>query len=186
MNNSNEINPLNCIQIKEFLIKATIEDLANSEIQKLEMHLESCSECRYYKNTILSIEESIKPGNNEYLVPNPAIKQNLLLRMNSEKQTSYLPISKIWNSLKGVLKYKIPVYQGLIGAAIGLFLFILLNNLSISNEQNLLIIPHNLEISKLKSDSLNVVNNILMIDQQRIGISVKDDTLTTRFMSPSL
>ncbi len=102
------------------------------------------------------------------------------MKSRQPKRISFVQV--IWQKLLGMLQYRIPVYQGVIGMAVSLLIFLAVNFFSISTKHHPIASPEFRAMGEVAATQLNVINSLEIIEQQKIGRSVSEDTLLTRFV----
>jgi hypothetical protein len=81
-----------------------------------------------------------------------------------------------------MLQYRIPVYQGVIGMAVSLLIFFAVNYFSILTKHYPIASPEFRANGEVTATQLNVINSLEILEQQKKGRSVNEDTLLTRFI----
>jgi anti-sigma factor RsiW len=182
MKESNETPFLNCDDIEQLLIKRNIDGLSEEESQMLQEHLRSCDRCRSFENTLLSLQDSMQFGTREKLAPDPAIRENVIQRMRDLKPQETRVLGKAYKAIKSLLQYRIPVYQALPVVILILLLSLAVEQFPSSTRHE----PAGLSsIAKTESPvpaQLRVIEDLGIIDQQKIGQSLKEDTTLAQFI----
>jgi len=86
-----------------------------------------------------------------------------------------------WQTIRNMLGYRIPVYQALLGAGLILVGFWMINKHSLSIDRKPSKLPNFIQMDTPTSSQMNVIKNLNMIDEQKIGWSVKEDSALTRY-----
>jgi len=182
MKKSNENPHINCDDIGQLLIKKSIDELTEDENLLLEEHLKSCDRCQTYQNTLLSLQHSMKTGAEEKLIPDPAIRQNIIRQMKTLKPVETGIFSKGWHLIRSIFEYRIPVYQPLAGVVLIVLIFLASRQLPLSPDQKT---PELHSLTRIETPTpaqMSVIDNLEIIKQQKIGQNVKEDTTLTRFI----
>ncbi|MBN1684735.1 MAG: hypothetical protein JW855_04815 [Gammaproteobacteria bacterium] len=175
-----------CDTVEDLLIKQSIEILSADENSLLENHLKTCVHCQEYQNQLVSIQSSMTIDQKSQLKPDPAIHQLLKQRMNAFKPIKHRTVDSPWQRFRNILEYRIPVYQGLIGLACSILIFVAINYFSLSNHQQTRSSEYSINMADTTFYQINVINNLQIIEQQKIGRNVKEDSLLTRFIVSSM
>lgn len=174
-----------CGDIEELLIKQKSEILSEKEIALLQNHLKTCKHCQSYQTRLAYIQASMPISKNSPLKPDPAIRQSLINRMKALKPQKYWGIDSLRQKILTVLEYRIPVYQGLIGLACSWLIFVAIQYFSFLQSRSV-----SSEYYRMMSDAkyyqINVIQNLQIIEQQKIGKTVREDSLLTRFVVSSM
>lgn len=182
MKKSNENPHTNCDDVERLLIHRVFDELTPEVNLSVEKHLKSCDRCRSYQKTLLNLQNSIQIRAEEKLVPDPAIRQNIIQRMKTLKPVESGIFAKGWHFIRSVFEYRIPVYQPLAGAVLIMLIFLAGRQLSFSPDQKTPE-PHSLtQIETPTPAQMSVIDNLEILKQQKIGRNVKEDTTLTRFI----
>jgi len=177
---------IKCDTAEELLIKQGIERLSADENSLLQNHLKTCIHCQDYQNQLTSLQRLIPINEKSPLKPDPAIRQSLLNRMKALKSSKHRTVDSPWQRLLNILEYRIPVYQGLIALACSLLIFITINYFSFSSPHQPGTPQYETRMADTTFYQINVINNLQIIEQQKIGKNVSEDTLLTRFIVSSM
>jgi hypothetical protein len=182
MEKSNENPNINCEDIQRLLVNKASDELARDEDRLVEEHLKSCGHCRAYQNTLLHLKESMRVGTGEKLVPDPAIRENILQRMKTLQPQETGILRSTWQYIRSVFEYRVPVYQTLSGLALIALIFLATRQISSSPDQTP---PEPRSLVRMEMPvptEMSVVDNLDIIDKQKIGRNVTEDTTLTRFI----
>ncbi|MCI0496362.1 zf-HC2 domain-containing protein [candidate division KSB1 bacterium] len=182
MKDFNQSKIANCEHTEELLVRQIFEDLTENETQDLNDHLKICEHCQSYRLQLTSFQQSMNIENSRLLKPDPAIRKRIIQQIKSLQPAKASFIQIIWQKLLGIMQYRIPVYQGVIGMAVSLFILFAVNNFSFAPKRVLKVAPEFHARNEAIVPQLNVVNSLEIIEQQKIGRSVSEDTLLTRFV----
>ncbi len=177
---------IKCEDIEELLIRQNFERLSENENSFLQNHLKICNRCRSYQNQLAYMQTSMPISQKSPLKPDPVIRQALINRMNALKPKKYHIFDSFWKWILNILEYRIPVYQGLIGIACGLLIFVTINHFSFSNRPQSGSSQYHQIMADTTFYQINVIKNLQIIEQQKIGKNVSEDTLLTRFIVSSM
>jgi len=172
---------MNCNDIERLLINKKIDEITEDENILLEKHLKSCEQCRSYQVTLLNLERSVQIGSENHLVPDTAIRQNIIRKMKAMRHKKVEVLRNGWQTIRNMLGYRIPVYQALLGAGLILVGFWMINKHSLSIDRKPSKLPNFIQMDTPTSSQMNVIKNLNMIDEQKIGWSVKEDSALTRY-----
>ena len=181
MKEPNKKSSANCDDIEQLLIKKDVDKLTQDENLLVENHLKFCERCRSYQSTLSSLHKSMRISPEEKLIPDPAIRQNIMQRMRSMKPEQTGILKSVWQHIKSTLEYRIPVYQTLLGIVLIFLISFSINRLFLTAKQESLELQSFAQIESLPSTQISVIENLQIIDQQKIGRTVKEDPSLTRF-----
>jgi len=172
-----------CTEFEKLLIKKNIDEISDAEALLLHEHLESCKTCQNYQHTLIKLQKSVQIDEADNLIPEPAIRKNIAGRIKTNHRGVHEIVLAV---VKSVLEYRIPVYQTLLGIA-GIFLIVLaVNRFSLLQPKETAMQQGNLELSELAFEQMNVHNNLQVMDYQKIGININEDTSMTKFIVSSI
>jgi hypothetical protein len=182
MKKSNEKPYINCDEIERLLIDRIFDELTQDESHLVREHLKSCDRCQGYQNTLVNLQNSMQISAEDKLTPNPAIRQNIMKRMKISKpaETGIFNIS--WHYIKNVFEYRIPVYQALFGVVLIALTFLAVKQISFSPHQKPSKLQSLAQIETSIPAQMSVIENLEIIEGQKIGRNVKEDTTLTRFI----
>ncbi len=135
------------------------------------------------------MQDSIKINNENYIVPNPAIQQNIIKRIKSIHSKKNKMLESYWNNLKNMLEYRIPVYQAL--SSFALILLIIVGVFHFTSSIN----PQSFEkqsyapvdtLETILYRQIGVINNLEMINNQKLGLNVREDSILARYVIPAM
>ena len=182
MEKSNENPSLNCDQIEGLLIQRHFDQITQDQSLLVEEHLKCCDRCRSYQKILSCLQESMQIGTEDRLVPDPAIRENVIRRMKTVKAQQSGIFENIWQSVKGVFEYRVPVYQALFAVTLIALIFLGVRQLNFSTYQEA---PSSQGVVQLQmpiSTEVSVIDNLEIVKQQKIGRSVGEDINLTRFI----
>jgi hypothetical protein len=182
MKKSNESSNMDCDDIERLLTNRIFDKLTQDENRLVEEHLKSCDRCRSYQNTLLSLQHSMKIGAEEKLVPDLAIRQNIIQRMKTLKPVETGIFAKGWYYTRNIFEYRIPVYQALSGLVLIALIYLTVGQFSFSPDRKPSEPQSLAQIELSTPTQMRVVDDLEIIDLQKIGRNVKEDTTLTRFI----
>lgn len=174
----------NCAGMQDLLIKKDFAELAAHESLTLNEHLQQCEVCRDFQQALLNVQQAIQPAAEEMLIPHPAIRQNLrnsIRRAQPARQVT-TGLREAWNSLLGILKLRIPVYQAVLGTAVIFAVFSGIEKLNARGERAMLQRLLSEQNGKQAIVPFEAPHRIAQIDSQKIGRSVAEDSLLMKFI----
>lgn len=182
MKKLNENPSLNCDDVERLLIHRIFDQLTQEANLSVEEHLKSCERCRSYQKTLLNLQDSMQISTEEKLVPDPAIRQNILRQMKTLKPVETGIFAKGWHLIRSIFAYRIPLYQPLAGVILIVLIFVASRQLSFSPVQKTPEPPSLTRTETPAPAQMSVISNLQIIEQQKIGRNVKEDTTLTRFI----
>ncbi len=182
MNIKDNKNGLACDAAQELLIKKDFESLAEAEAFALTEHLQRCGHCVAFQTNLANINQFIRVSAAENLAPDPAIREHVRNKIKPQRRTA-AGLGEIWHAVLEVLNVKIPVYQAVMGMAVILAVFIMIDKLDArgDSEARKQITSREEQILVPKGTTTNM-NHVAEIDSQKIGRTVADDSLLMKFM----
>ena len=116
------------------------------------------------------------------LTPDPAIRQNIVQRMRTVKLQEARNYRSTWRYLRNIFGYRVPVYQALFGMVLILLIFVTVRQFSLSSDQKALKMQSLTETEAPILSQLSVIDNLEIVEGQKIGRNIKEDTTLTRFI----
>jgi hypothetical protein len=185
MKKSNENRNMKCDEIEFLLIKKNFDELARRESLLVEEHLKSCDSCRSYQQTLSSLQESMKVGT-ERLVPDPAIRENIIRRMVALRPKQAGVVVGGWHYVRDLLRHRIPLYQPLLGAVLVLLIFVGAKQLSSPAVEKPAVDQSLIRTEAVVPAQMSVMHNLDVVKAQKIGRSAGEDTTLARYIVSSM
>ena len=182
MKESNNAPDVNCDSIEQLLIKKSLEELSDEENRLIQEHLRSCDQCRSYQSALLRLKDSMQISAEDKLAPDPSIRETVIKRMKSLKPQEAGFIGRAYQSVIHIFEYRIPIYQVLSGAVLIALIFLAVKQFSFTAEQKTTGLRNVAQIETSIPAQMRVMDDLGIIDQQKIGQNVKDDTTLTQFI----
>jgi hypothetical protein len=182
MKKSNENSNMECDDIERLLTNRIFDKLTQDENLLVEEHLKSCDRCQSYQNILLNLQNSMRVDVGEKLTPDPAIRENIIRRMKTLKPMDTGIFAKSWHYVRNVFEYRVPVYQALSGLVLIALIYLMVGQLSFSPDRKTPELQSFAQIETSIPAQMRVMDDLGIIDQQKIGQNVKDDTTLTRFI----
>jgi hypothetical protein len=181
MENPNENKKMKCDEIEFLLIKRNFDELTMKESLLVEEHLEDCDSCRSYQKTLSNLQDSMKVST-ERLVPNPAIRERVIERMEALKPQQAGIVVRSWHFVRELLGHRIPVYQPILGAVLVLLVFFGTRQLFVPTVEKTPDIQTPVRTQMVIPAQMSVMDNLGIVKAQKIGRSAGEDTTLTRFI----
>lgn len=182
MKESNENPSLSCDEIEGLLIQRHFDEIAKNQSHLVEKHLKSCDRCRSYQKILSNLQESMQISTEDRLTPDPVIRENVIRRMKTVKAQQLNIFESIWQSVKGVFEYRVPVYQALFAVTLIALMFLGVRQLNLSTDRETPSPQGVVQLQMPISTEVRVIDNLEIVKKQKIGRSVGEDITLTRFI----
>ncbi len=178
-----EKNPKSqCHSIEALIIRQMYEPLSVEEEKTLQKHLRHCSHCQQFEQRLNTLLQSVQIP---VEISSPIDKKMMdamydrIRMLSSEREKFYLqPEGKI----RRILTHPVPLYQVVLGIVLLSIILIGIFSFPPSKQTNLLP-PALSDINKPPVQyQLQVLDSLNILNQQRVGITVHEDTLLTDFL----
>ncbi len=186
MKKKSSLTKIRCSEIEELLIKQKIveNDLKTAESEALKTHLATCEECAKYQRVLLNVSHLVAIENEFGLAPNSELKEDLSGRLRA-KNIRVPKTDSTQKSFLDFLKIKIPVYQAAVGTLLLFLFFYAVSDFGLGNEERL-DTTSRAQIERSIVDSLTMMQNIRLLESQKLGRNIKEDSLLIRFIVTSV
>jgi len=186
MKKKSSLTKISCSEIEELLIKQRMleNDLKTPENEALKTHLATCEECAKYQSILLNVSHSLDVENEFRLTPNSEIKETLSVRLRAKK----IRVPKADSTQKSFfdfLRIKIPVYQAAVGTFLLFLVFYAVSDFGLGNQEKLDSLPATFNERPI-ADSLTMIQNIRLLESQKLGRNIEEDSLLIRFIVTSV
>lgn len=171
-----------CETVEELLIQQSVTALTEKDAALVREHVQACPDCRLFESQLAEMQQSEKFEKDETLVAHPEIHAALTQRLNELKQQNRESIfSSTWERVRRIFEYRIPVYQGILGAAVIAIIFLFFQNFNVKSisQGNQQIVP---PVETNQFTNVQVIHDLKIVDDQKIGTSVSEDTLLTKYV----
>ena len=175
-----------CAKIEKMLINQKIDKISKEEKKLLITHLDSCENCKKYQSVFDGIQNVLAIEQKGELFPKPEIRENLLNRMRVNQPEKSNIFSNFLGDLKSVFSYRIPVYQAVVGI---ISLFIISFALGKLPSQDRIINSDERvfnSINELSLTHINILDSLDILNTQKIGLHVSEDTVFTKYINASM
>jgi hypothetical protein len=171
-----------CQEIEDMLIKKNIEDLTQIDQELIERHLSYCLECKKYSQILFNINQAfVSPHRNDSM-PLLGIRENTLKKISRSSGT----LSTFWYSLLSLFEYRIPVYQALGMILVALVLLIGFDYANSEQNSLSMIWSDSHQLEGMISDKNYVLDSLQLLERQRIGKNVLEDSILTQFITTAM
>lgn len=182
MKKTNENSQPTCDQIEMLLVSRTYDQLTDDENRQVEEHLATCERCRRYLNAISRLSSAVRMEEEETLIPHPSIRDNIVQRMKQLKREEMGVWDRILRSIRTAFTYRIPAYQAVVGIALMVLMSLTLRNLPSSALQEPSEERPLVRLAMPESSEMEIVDDLGVLKQQKIGRNVTEDTTLMRFV----
>ncbi len=174
-----------CSQIQKLIIEMKADQIAEDIKIKIESHLSQCRSCQEFGKSLSAIENGLTIGDDLKLKPAPQIRRNLLAYLHNSRKKRASLFYRMWSTARGVLEIRIPVYQILSAAVLLIFIFMGIQKLSTFHKSELTqeSLP---QLQEGLFNQFNVIDNLRLIDGQKIGRNFTEDSLLIKMFVRSL
>lgn len=171
---------LTCKNVENILIKQNIENITEKEQQLVEEHLQSCQECKKYEYILLKIKNTLTAVHQEALIPDTRIKKKITKKINNHHSV----LNNIWQFILDLCDYRIPVYQALSVMVAVILLLVAFNRVGSSTDRNIDLLGNSISLKAVVENLNYRLDSLQLIERQRIGVSVSEDSILTQFIKP--
>jgi len=180
------LTKISCSEIERLLIKQRIleNELKTAESEVLKTHLATCEECAKYQSVLLNVGHLVDIENEFRLAPNSEIKENLSARLRA-KNRGVPNADSTQKSFFDFLKIKIPVYQAAVGTLLLFLVFYAVSDFGFGNQEKLDSSPATFNERPIV-DSLTMIQNIRLLESQKLGKNIEEDSLLIGFIVTSV
>lgn len=171
-----------CEKVETLLIKNSFEDISEREWKIVDDHIQGCEQCVQIKSVLSNMRDSSGFRSEPEIALRPEILTRVHEVMKFRKRKKQRRPALNWQTVKNILGYRMPLYQPL---AIMLFLIAI----------NMIFTPFDKKISEIEdikilenilSEKLSVVDNMFLVSKQNIGSNVREDSLITKYIVPTM
>ena len=176
----------NCYFIQDLIVKDSYHCLNTGEIKKMKIHLANCKKCREYKDLIQEIFRSMAVRDIKHNDIDNKIRRKVIQHIGKTKKIN--PLQNIWDLVKKIFEYKIPVNQSVFAFIIIFLLIYGIEKMPHQKDINRIIIHpvDTLKTTTMPVEYNYVLDNLDVIGVQKVGVSMVEDSSIMKFSHPVL
>jgi hypothetical protein len=181
MNRFPNKDKITCREIEDFIIKDYLNEL-NKKQQKLVLqHVHACNNCSKYAKIVHQISGSLQQTEN-IPRPDPEIRKHLLFIMKMKKDNKVRKSGHFLNTIFRFFEYRIPIYQAVLAALLIAVLLLTVDSIFLPARSNRYSTTNYfiMEFNDLPHPS--ALNYPELLNEQKPGRNVKEDSILTRYM----
>jgi uncharacterized protein YjgD (DUF1641 family) len=164
-------NKIECSEIENILIQAHFEVLTKQESLKIKEHLKSCPSCKKYASILKTLSNTLQKETITDLAPDPKIRLKLIKNLPQKQKVA----SGITEIAKGILAYRVPVYQ-IIAAFVIIFATVFVIN---PNPTSRTLESKPLDPYSEEQLTVNVFDSLQILHSKKIGKNIHEDSVLT-------
>ena len=174
-----------CKSFQEKLLMADSPNRLLEDDSTLKTHIKKCSECSSLMKSILLMHRRMQQAPEIDLKPNRRSLVNAR-KLMSVRQEFQMPSNySIWQSLRQIIEYKIPVYQAVSGLVVMLMLVFVLSGTIMPPEAPWSDGDRLGKIERSGSSDLYAVDSLDFLKPDR-GQNAREDSVLIGFLVPTL
>ncbi len=179
-------NPLTCAASEDLLIRQQAVDLNKEQKEKLTQHLQHCPLCQQFQKLLATMSQSMKIREQSALKPDPAIRRSIIRKIKRTRieQTTFLQVTL--SMLRKLLQYRIPVYQAILGMLLVSLIIWGSVKFPFWKQQNFRNSHHLTQEVNDEGKQIEMLNCLDILEPQKVGTSVSEDTMLIKFFSPAM
>ncbi len=172
----------NCSRIEHLIIRQMTSNINDKEKKLVDDHLKTCKKCLRFRHVLMRIRSSFASDALSQLNPSPDVRLNLMNEMEMLQRAEKGFADKISDALYSLFAYRIPVYQVVL--AIILISGIFLGKSLFFQPQNTSAFPSDASITKneIIVDQPKIRAHLQIVNRQKTGESIKEDSVLTKFI----
>ncbi|NOX90154.1 MAG: hypothetical protein GXO77_14135 [Calditrichaeota bacterium] len=176
----------NCSRIEHLIIRQMTSNINDKEKELVDDHLKTCKKCRQFRQILMRISSSFASDALSELSPSPDVRLNLIHEMEMLQRAEKSFADKISDALYSLFTYRIPVYQFVL--AIILIFGIFFGKSIFFQPQNPVTFPSDASITKneIIVDQPKIRAHLQIVNRQKTGESIKEDSVLTKFIVTTL
>ncbi len=181
MNRFTYKNNITCQEIEDFIIKDYLDELNKKQRKLVLQHVYSCSNCSKYAETVHQISGSLQED--EYIPqPDPEIRKHLLFTLKMKKANKERKLVDFMNTIFGFFEYRIPIYQAVLAVLLVAVLLFTVDSIVLPARSNRYSTTNYFIIDYNDLPRSSIMNYPELLNEQKSGRNVKEDSILTRYM----
>ena len=118
------LNHNQCKSIQEDLLSADNPMLLLEADIRFKNHIDECKECHSFTQSLLQIHQQMQRSPVKQIKPNRYILSNMLKLLELQQGFTLSARNSLWNSIRQIIQYRIPVYQAISGLVVMIMLIL--------------------------------------------------------------
>jgi len=175
----------NCSKCQEKIIELFDNNISLNSDQSLNNHIKNCPDCQIYLENLTVIKNRLNEPSVKKLQPDPRIIKNIIAYKNLKQGLKITKPNPVWNSVRELFEYRIPVYQALSGVVVAIMLFLYISGSIVSPGNKAIIIEYSGDYEELTSSELYLVDTLSLNKPER-GQNAKEDSVLMSFLVPTM
>jgi len=185
MDNRYKSTDENCSNYQKKIVELFDNDLSLKSDQALNNHIKGCPHCQNYLENLLVLRSRLNRPPAKKLQPDSRILKNLIAYKNIKQGLKIAKPNPVWNSIRDLFEYRIPVYQALSGIVVIFMLFLYISGSIVSPGNKAIIIEYSGDYKDLTSSELYLVDTLSLNKPER-GQNAKEDSVLMSFLVPTM
>ncbi|MBN1348980.1 zf-HC2 domain-containing protein [candidate division KSB1 bacterium] len=178
----NECKNMTCNEIQHVLIQGESNRLTPDELRLVEVHLAKCPDCKQFESFLLQMQGAIKIQANDAPVPEPENRRRLLGLLAFRQRRKPVITARLWQTIRAVIEYRIPVYQILLAATCIWFLIWAINISAAFFDSINGRSPGFARIERVDTGDIYVIEELSILEHQKIGRNAREDSTLTSLL----
>lgn len=176
----------NCKQIEELILKSINEELKQHELNTINKHIEDCPSCKAFKVSFVKIKKNMQIDADPSLQPNPIIRKTIINQMQQKSSTRKNRLRNFLNTTRSIFEYRVPVYQAGLATIIIVFLITFGFDYIKPFEDKDKSTPVVIQNTGLPLNSEYIIENYPDLENQKVGVNVREDSILIGFIYTSM
>ena len=185
MDNTHKSTGENCSDYQERIVELLDNDFSLKNDQFLNSHIKDCPDCQNYLEKLVVLRNGLNKPPAKNLHPDSRIIKNIIAYKNIKHGLKVTKPNPVWNSIRDLFEYRVPVYQALSGVVVIFMLFLYISSSIISPENRAIVIEYSGDYKDLTSSELYLVDT-LSLNKPEKGQNAKEDSVLMSFLVPTM
>jgi len=175
-----------CRSFEDLLIWQTVDFINEEQAEKLNQHLKACTACQQFQSLLFATSSAMKIKEKTNFVPDANIRQAVIQKMTQHQIKAATFLQAMLQTIWKLLEYRIPVYQGILGIILVTCLIWGALNLPFWSQPPYRQVRNQSWQENIQLDQRNGLNTLDILEAQKVGKSVSEDTMLIKFLSPAM
>jgi hypothetical protein len=185
MDRRDKSQKVNCSLFQEKIFGLFDDNLPVNSNASVKMHMDSCQDCQTYLENLTHLKNQMQVAPTKDLYPNSKILKNIIVFKNIKSSLQKKNQDSVWDSIRTLFEFRIPVYQALSGAVVALMLFVFISNNIISSNTNTKQLGSSGNQTSITSSDLYVLDSLNLTNPAK-GQNAKEDSVLISFLVPTM
>jgi len=185
MNSTGKSQKDNCLIFQEKIFELLEDGSTVDGDLSIKNHVEICSDCQNYLEKLSIMQNQMQFNPLKNLKPDSQIIKNIIAYKKIKSDIKRKNQESLWDSIRAIFEFRVPVYQALSGAIVVIILFLYASNNIISSGTNMKYKDSSANQTNITSSELYALDSLYLTNRTK-GQNAKEDSVLISYLVPTM